>query len=69
MGCSTALIVNNIAKQYLLTWENGTINFVNRELNQKLMEAESELDDVRNQKSAGEMDTDSELGRKYTDHL
>ena len=33
------------------------------------MEAESELDDVRNQKSAGEMDTDSELGRKYTDHL
>ena len=46
-----------------------TINFVNRELNQKLMEAESELDDVRNQKSAGEIDTDSELGRKYTDHL
>ena len=43
--------------------------FVNRELNQKLMEAESELDDVRNQRSAGEMDNDSELGRKYTDHL
>ncbi|CAH3194410.1 unnamed protein product [Porites evermanni] len=41
----------------------------NRELNQKLMEAESELDDVRNQRSAGDMDNDSELGRKYTDHL
>ncbi|XP_020631473.1 protein Hook homolog 3-like [Orbicella faveolata] len=41
----------------------------NRELNQKLMEAESELDDVRNQKSAGEMDKDTELGKKYTDHL
>lgn len=41
----------------------------NRELNQKLMEAESELDDVRNQKNAGEMDKDSELGKKYTDHL
>jgi len=41
----------------------------NRELNQKLMEAESELDDIKNQKSAGERDNDSELGRKYTDHL
>ena len=44
-------------------------HFANRELNQKLMEAESELDDVRNQKSAGEMDEDTELGKKYTDHL
>ena len=33
------------------------------------MEAESELDDVRKQKSAGEMDKDTELGKKYTDHL
>ena len=33
------------------------------------MEAESELDDVRSQKSAGDMDKDTELGRKYTDHL
>lgn len=41
----------------------------NRELNQKLMEVESELDDVRNQKSAGEMDKQSELGKKYSDHL
>ncbi|XP_068675748.1 protein Hook homolog 3-like isoform X1 [Montipora foliosa] len=41
----------------------------NRELNQKLMEAESELDDVRNQKSADGMDKDTELGKKYTDHL
>ena len=44
-------------------------HFANRELNQKLMEAESELDDVRNQKSAGEMGEDTELGKKYTDHL
>jgi len=33
------------------------------------MEAESELDDIKNQKRAGERDNDSELGRKYTDHL
>ena len=33
------------------------------------MEAESELDDVRNQKSADGMDKDTELGKKYTDHL
>ena len=43
--------------------------FANRELNQKLMEAESELDDVKNQKSAVDMDKDSELGKKYADHL
>lgn len=41
----------------------------NRELNQKLMEVESELDDMKNQKNAGEMEKDSELGKKYTDHL
>ena len=40
-----------------------------RELNQKLMEVESELDDMKNQKNAGEMEKDSELGKKYTDHL
>ncbi|KAJ7386508.1 Protein Hook 3 [Desmophyllum pertusum] len=33
------------------------------------MEAESELDDVKNQKNAGENDEDSELGKKYSDHL
>lgn len=33
------------------------------------MEADSELDDMRNQKSAGEMDKQSELGKKYSDHL
>jgi len=33
------------------------------------MEAERELDDVRNQKSAGEMNKDIELWIKYTDHL
>ncbi|KAL9950637.1 hypothetical protein ACROYT_G043164 [Oculina patagonica] len=42
----------------------------NRELNQKLMEAESELDDVKNQKSADDMpEKDTELGKKYTEHL
>ena len=44
-------------------------NFSRRELNQKLMEVESELDDMKNQKNAGEMEKDSELGKKYTDHL
>ena len=44
-------------------------NFSCRELNQKLMEVESELDDMKNQKNAGEMEKDSELGKKYTDHL
>lgn len=33
------------------------------------MEVESELDDIKNQKSAGEIDKDSELGKKYSDHL
>lgn len=42
---------------------------LNRELNQKLMEAESELDDFRSQKSADQMDKGSELDKKYTDHL
>ena len=32
------------------------------------MEAERELDDVRNQKSADEMNKDIELWIKYTDH-
>ena len=33
------------------------------------MEAKSELDDIRNQKSAGETDKDTELGKIYTDYL
>ena len=52
-----------------ITLTKSLIIFVNRELNQKLMEAESELDDVKNQKNAGENDEDSELGKKYSDHL
>ena len=64
------MVYNANTKQILsANITNGANNLINRELNQKVMEAESELDDVRNQKSAGEMDKDSELGKKYTDHL
>ena len=65
------LVVYNANTKQILSANitNGANNLINRELNQKVMEAESELDDVRNQKSAGEMDKDTELGKKYTDHL
>lgn len=40
-----------------------------RSLNQRIMEMESEVDDLRNQQKASASDQDSELDKKYKEHL
>jgi len=46
----------------------GTVHCC-RSLNQRIMEFESEMDDLRNQQKASNSDQDSELGKKYKEHL